>query len=48
MRPARGVYQQLKGRLVAALHSDRWALTEERLRQAINDIQRERGLGHAQ
>ncbi len=44
---ALAVHRRLKSRLVAALPRDGWALTEEQVRQAIADIQRERGTGHS-
>jgi hypothetical protein len=42
---ARDLHQRLKSRLVARLPRDGWALTEEQLRQAIHEIQQERGQG---
>jgi hypothetical protein len=42
---AKEVYQRLKARLVATLPRDGWALSEEQLRQAIHDIQRQTGQG---
>ena len=44
---ARQVYQPLKFRLIGRLPRDGWSLTEEQLRQAIADIQQERGQGRS-
>jgi hypothetical protein len=44
---ARAVYQRLKFRVVGRLPQDGWALSEEQLRQAIREIQAERGPGRA-
>jgi hypothetical protein len=43
---AQTVYQQLKFKLVGRLPHDGWSLTEEQLRQAIQEIQ-DRGQGPA-
>ncbi len=40
---ARDVYQQLKFQVVAGLCGDSWTLTEDQVRQAIEDIERARG-----
>jgi hypothetical protein len=40
------VHRRLKSRLVAGLPRDGWALTEEQVRRAIHDIQREQEAGH--
>jgi hypothetical protein len=42
---AQDVYQKLKFKLVGRLAKDGWALTEEQLRQAIQEIQAERDQG---
>jgi hypothetical protein len=39
------LHPQLKFKLVGRLPSDSWSLTEDQLRQAIRDIQQERGPG---
>jgi hypothetical protein len=44
---ARAVYQKLKARVVSALPADGWSLTEQRLRQEIQQIQHGRGHGHS-
>lgn len=40
---AQEIYQHLKFKLVARLPHEGWVLTETRLREAINDIEQERG-----
>lgn len=42
---ARQVYQKLKFRLVGRLPRDGWVLTEQALREVIDDIERQRGEG---
>jgi hypothetical protein len=44
---ARQVHQKLKARLVASLPTDGWSLTEQQVRQAIQQIVAERGPGRS-
>jgi hypothetical protein len=42
---AREVYQRLKVKLIGRLANDGWSLTEDRIRAAIDAIERDRGRG---
>lgn len=40
---AQDVYQRLKARLICTLPKDSWELTEDRIRSAVEAIERDRG-----